>query len=457
MNWIEWKKNNNTLSKYTHFDKRTSICKCFNYIINPDNISKHSFYPFIYYEQEIRKFSRKNYLKYKQGIKEKPKPKTRPICYSSHIDKCIYKYYSALLNLSYNSYSKENNIDNCVLAYITNKDKKNNNNIYFAKNAFDFIKKSDCNIIVGDFSNFFDNLEHNYLKKCIKEVLNVNTLSNDWYAIFKNITKYSYWRLEDLLELNNMKYNFNDIKEFNKLDIALSRSKFKALKKKYIIPNKKKYGIPQGSAISGVLSNVYMINFDKSINTYISSLNGLYLRYSDDFIIIFPKNNNINDVRSYINKQLETIPNLKLQEEKTQIYTFCNNTIKNCTNLYYINIKENSNKIDYLGFVFDGKKVTFRDKTISKYYTKMYRKLNHIIRCQGKSRLGKKISCRNLYIDYTQKGIKHVRNPKYPNSKGNFLTYVNRAKKIFGNDYLITTSTNRHLLKIRRKRQKFGI
>ncbi len=181
------------------------------------------------------------------------------------------------------------------------------------------------------------------------------------------------------------------------------------------------------------------------------------VRYSDDFIIIFPKNNNINDVCFYINKQLEAIPNLELQEEKTQIYTFYNNTIKNCTNKYNNTTEQNINKIDYLGFTFDGKKVTFRDKTISRYYSKMYRKLNYIIKCKGKSKYNKRISCKNLYTDYTQKGINYVRNLKYPHNKGNFLNYVNRAKKIFGNDYLITTSTNRHLLKIRRKRQKFGI
>jgi len=61
--------------------------------------------------------------------------------------------------------------------------------------------------------------------------------------------------------------------------------------------------------------------------------------------------------------------------------------------------------MDYLGFPFDGRVVTLRDKTVSKYYYKLYRKLK---------------SCENVYIKYSIKGS-HV-------GDGNFI-YVKRVEK----------------------------
>ena len=51
----------------------------------------------------------------------------------------------------------------------------------------------------------------------------------------------------------------------------------------------KDHQIPQGSSISAVLANIYMIEADKKINEYVVSLGGMYRRYSDDFIVVVPK------------------------------------------------------------------------------------------------------------------------------------------------------------------------
>lgn len=56
--------------------------------------------------------------------------------------------------------------------------------------------------MIGDFTNFFDNLDHQYLKQQWCSLLQVSQLPADHYAVFKNITKYSKWELDDLLELN---------------------------------------------------------------------------------------------------------------------------------------------------------------------------------------------------------------------------------------------------------------
>ena len=50
---------------------------------------------------------------------------------------------------------------------------------------------------------------------------------------------------------------------------------FRRFKKGHIQINKKEYGIVQGSGISSVMSNIYMIKFDKLITDLVTSNNGI--------------------------------------------------------------------------------------------------------------------------------------------------------------------------------------
>lgn len=515
MDLIEWKIKNARAAAYAHFDKKVGIDATWNYITDPNKVKSHSFFPFISYEQVFYKYKKEKKDKSGKVIqKERVEGKIRPICYSAHMDRCIYKYYGFLLNEKYNEYIDREGISNSVVAYRTNLYK---NNIHFAKEAFDFMKKSDCNIVVGDFKGFFDNLNHKYLKKMMCKVLGVNVLTDDWYAVYKNITKYSTWRLMDILKINGLisdedikkkerahlkalqgkskearrlKYYFDSkIDELNGFNIsdyrlrveklALTKEQFKRYRKECVVGHKKNYGIPQGSSISAILSNVYMIEFDKVIYEFIKKLNGLYLRYSDDFIIIYPKDACTVDVmKDYLNNAVDKTKGLKLEANKTKVYTYFGEEIFNVTDIN----KVDKSHIDYLGFIFDGKQVTLRPKTISKYYYRMNRKLNSIIRCNGKTKKGNRVSYNELYRIYTQKGRNGVydeskfpekiilKDSSNPYKSGNFLSYVYRADKIFNKEHFvnckvnnsknkkepITQSTKRHMLKIRRVRDKIA-
>lgn len=91
------------------------------------------------------------------------KPKTREICYAAHMDRCIYQYYSAILNENYNKYLIEQNIESVPVAYRTNLKKSN---IHIAHEAFQFIRENkNCLVLIGDFTGFFDSLDHQYLKQ----------------------------------------------------------------------------------------------------------------------------------------------------------------------------------------------------------------------------------------------------------------------------------------------------
>ena len=92
--------------------------------------------------------------------------------------------------------------------------------------------------------------------------------------------------------------------------------------------------------------------------------------------------------------------------------------------------------INFLGFTFDGQSVSVRSKTISKYYYRMYRKAKSISKNPTLS------GADNLYKSYSIHGAKA--------KPGNFFTYINHAKEVFGEDELIDRDLKNHIPKIRK-------
>lgn len=439
MDLLTWKEKNKKGRQYAHFDEKVSLEKIWEYISTPEKVMGHGFYPFIHYEKRFNKYNRE------KGIVLK----TRDLCYSAHIDRYIYAYYSFLINQKYNEYLQRQDMDMVAVAY---RDNLKKNNIHFAKIAFDCIREAEnCYIIIGDFTHFFDCLSHGYLKKRLCDVLSVDKLPNDYYAVFKNITRFSTWELVDLLFLNGLTDTEKDIQTLNSYRRVLTTKQFKQNKAKYVKKNENDFGIPQGSAISAVLANVYMIKADEQIKELIKIFDGLYMRYSDDFIIVIPKRkvNNFTAIIAAVNEIIKSVPNLILQPEKTQIFEYNETKLINCNSMFLDGVKNGKNEIDYLGFNFNGKEITIKDKTISKYYYKMYRKVKTIIHNGGYTRSGKRISCKNLYEKYSVKGARLK--DEEGNVKGNFLTYVQRAQRIFGADEPIDKKTKKHMAKIRKK------
>lgn len=163
MNLFEWKEKQSQKipPQYTHFDRRVSLDRCFGYITSHDKIAHHGFYPFIHYTIKSRKV--------KDGKKDEPKK--RQIYYAAHIDGWIYCYYAYLINEAYNQRVKKDEIDSVAVAYRTNLRKSN---IDFAKEAFQHIQgTTSCYVMIGDFTDFFDNLDHIYLKKQLCDLLSV--------------------------------------------------------------------------------------------------------------------------------------------------------------------------------------------------------------------------------------------------------------------------------------------
>lgn len=437
MDFEKWLDKNDTQKFYSHFDsKNITIKTVIHEVQNPKTISSHSFMPFIHTTLTFHKYS-------KAGRKKKD----RELYYSSHYDRCIYQYYSYLLNEQYNNKTEEYGINDVAIAYRNN---LNKNNIHFAKQAFDFIKDNpNCLIIVGDFEKFFDTLNHAYLKARLCSVLGEPQLPSDYYKVFRSLTKFSYVNFEDILKYYKLDNTETNRSELNHKKIIMPIQVVRKNKSELIHVNENAFGIPQGSAMSAILSNVYMIEFDKMVKGYIDENSGLYLRYSDDSIFVIPLKGNTDSeicthhekIRSFISQ----IPNLVLQSEKTRIYTYVNGTLVNRDSL--IGLRTNSkNIIDYLGFSFDGRNISVRDKTITKYYYRAYKKADTIAKRGKISPTGKQISCKNLYRTYSVRGATGS-----GASKGNFLSYIKRCKEVFGENERVHVLLNTHFGKLKKR------
>lgn len=310
--------------------------------------------------------------------------------------------------------------------------------------------------MIGDFTGFFDHLDHRYLKQQWCSLIGEPELPKDHYKVFRSVTHYSTWELSDLLELNGLKDNRAGRRTLNSMLRVLTPEAYKAnSNRNHITSNPNTFGIPQGSPISGLLANVYMLEVDKAVNDLVQEHNGLYMRYSDDFIVVLPdKGSTTLQILKSVSSSFNGIPGLTLEPNKTQYFRYENTELENCGALFDVSPEEQKRFINFLGFTFDGKTVSIRMKTLGKYYYRMYSKVKTIRKSGNYSPKGKHISNKNLYALYSVKGAKGYqiaqRNGKLRWYSGNFLSYVRRAEKEFGTCESIARGTKNHMAKIRR-------
>ena len=373
---------------YAHFDSKNihlGLTEIQEYVCDQEKIAHHSFYPFIQYIAKQRKAIKKDgQLTFKD--------KERMISYSSHKDNCIYQRYAFLINQYYNQFSREHGLDGVAVAYRDNLHKAPHK---LAAEAFEFIEKQQsCFIMVSDFSNFFDKIQHAYLKRRLCQLMGVDGLPADYYQVFKNITKYGKCQLTDILKVRNITGNIEIArkklaKEHAK---ALNKEQFEAFKHK-ITKNKEAYGTPQGSPLSAVLANVYMMEYDLEMNGLAQSLGGKYMRYSDDTIMILPIKDQ-EEVERYFQIVQEIWSHyeglVELQPNKTKQYYYENGTV--------VPVSEGTNSfIDFLGLRLTSKGIAIKPKCFTKYHHRMQGKAKTIKRQRKR---GMNVAATNLYKHY---------------------------------------------------------
>ena len=429
---------------YAHFDKRISIQDGRKLAKDPNYVAKHGFYPFLHFTLLLNRYRRK-----KATSAERREPKSREIYYAAHIDRYIYQQYAYLLNKAYNAYCARHDLDDIALAYRTNKEGKCN--IHFAKKAFDFLRNhSGVVVITGDFEHFFDNLNHAYLKQCLQTVLGVERLSDDWFAVYKNICCFSYVDIIQILKHNRSLCD-NTLpvtrKQLNRREVVFSIQELRRNHRDWILPlkkDKKDYGIPQGSPISGVFANVYLIEFDQMLQQICRQVGGFYRRYSDDFIIILPNTplSCVNDIKKHvfdITSKIAEKGRLILQPEKTKSFYFQDRNI-----LDLLSNKTSKDDpgvhIDFLGFRFNGENVDLRQKTADRNNNKIMHKTRRIMKLRGHMRQDGtviKLSFRPLIKNVGKNYVscQDVQGRKIKRST--FNAYLKRSAKVFEGEPLL--------------------
>ncbi|PSU86219.1 hypothetical protein CTM93_00170 [Photobacterium phosphoreum] len=403
-----------TKRNYLHFDVQVCAAKASKIATNSSSVEKHAFFPFISYSFQLTKLDRDI-----STGKLYRKPKPRGVAYSSHIDSHIYAYYANQLSILYEQKIEKLGLNESVLAF---RKLNGKSNIHFADDAFNYIRTMEaCSVIALDFSKFFDTLDHETLKLEWCKLLGVCRLPKDHFNVFRSLTKFSTVDRDNLFKIFGIsQYN----PKANGRERICSPLEFrdKVRSDKLITPNPYTgKGIPQGSPISALLSNIYMLSFDKDMQQYVDTIGGKYFRYCDDMLFIVPSEHR-NTIESLANSKITSLK-VQINKEKTEIRNF---KIKN-EQLCSFDELGKQKPLQYLGFLFDGHSVFLRSTALARYSEKMkggvklakktMAKENRIRQEKGEPEQDQ-LYKRKLHSLYSYRG------------KRNFLSYGYRAAKI---------------------------
>ncbi|WP_417558822.1 reverse transcriptase domain-containing protein [Mesoflavibacter zeaxanthinifaciens] len=485
------------LKRYPHIGEPLSL-KDYKwikaYVENPVSVKKHSFLPLIHKCIIKRKYRADtvNLVRNKktgERMRFIDKPKVRHIYYASHLDSIVFSYYNHLISEAYEKLITTKNFNESIVAYrkipITKGSDKNKCNIDFAKSTFEFIKKNKekkLTAIVADVTDFFDSLDHKVLKKQWCKVLNLNTLPEDHYNVFKALTKLRYVESDQLF--NSYKGsmlvergvpNSTKEKEIKRVEIE-SNKYFKeknavayCTKEEFIqnnldliISGKNKKGIPQGSPISATLANVYMLDFDQEVYNKVEDIGGYYQRYSDDLIIVCEQKYE-DEIIKFIRDKVQNLAKLEIHPSKTTVYRFeeIDGVFKGFEIDEQTKVPNYNKSLEYLGFVFDGQRVLIKASGLSKFYRSMKRSFKKSTSLALYSKNPDKgIFKSRLYKRFTHRGAKRklIYHPSktdptiYERTKkyywGNYLSYIYKA-----NDSMRSLNDGRDIIK--RQSRKF--
>jgi hypothetical protein len=384
-----WEPDSSDIKTYPHFDGHLSTTEIRDLVRDAGTVTKHTFYPLLHFEKKWRRAP----VRRADGTLEKRKPKSRPIRYACRRDAYIYKHYRQLISVPYEAQLVSRGLADSVLAYrripVAAGSAACKSNIHFAKEAFEKIKAlGKCSAVAIDISSFFDSLNHEKLKALWCEICGFDRLPADHFAVFKSLTAYRFVHLNDALFALGYSSLIDGVLRYNQAPWTIPPKLCSPAdyREKIILPrlvhkHDKNYGIPQGTPISDVLANLFLIEFDVEMANYARKRGGHYFRYSDDILLILPGDGRAatGAVRSAVAAIQRVGNELVINPTKTEVVCYTPEGTKRCYALKLdgdrtTRIRKSENEgLAYLGFRFDGRNVYLRNSTISNLRGKVAR------------------------------------------------------------------------------------
>jgi RNA-directed DNA polymerase len=364
---------------YLHFDYKAREANAIGYVTDAAKIARHSFFPFLKYVQSVPRYKR---------TKGKVESKNREICYAGHMDSHVYAYYASLLYPLYEDQIAGTSAEASVLAYR----RLGRSNIHFAHDAFTEISnRTESLVLAYDLESFFDSLDHEQLKEAWCRVLTSPQLPSDHYAVFKSVTKYAFADRDQVFN----EFGISESHSNNALSRICSPAEFRdrVRGKGLVKRNTNSFGIPQGSPISAMLSNIYMLSFDQAMHALAQQFGGSYRRYCDDILWIGDPGT-AGIVEAELKNELKRL-SLKINVGKTERVHFS----RTASGKLVAN-----RPLQYLGFNFDGQRQIIRSSSIARYFRRMKHSVRLSARDAAKNTRTQIIYRDALYEKYTHLG-----------------------------------------------------
>jgi RNA-directed DNA polymerase len=330
--------------------------------------------------------------------------KARPIMYASHRDACILSKYAHDLTALLDAHYAATQLSDNVIGYR----KLGRANYDFAAAACQFAHASaPCVVMCFDVTGFFDHLDHSILKGNLKQILKVDELSRDWFAVFRHVTRYKYINRVDM---ETHPVFDRRLKAPSHAPVAtISEIKSAGIR---IHENKNKYGVPQGTPISAAFSSLYMLDFDRTLTDACAKIGALYQRYSDDVIVICGLGYE-HAMHALVQSTLVGLK-LNLSSEKTDIVKFAGGT---------------NFPFQYLGFDISPAGAVVRASSMSCQWRNLKRSVRRT------KEAGKKaIATGKATKIYT----KNLRKKFAPIGSRNFSSYTRNAADALGSEKLLS-------------------
>lgn len=407
---------------YLHFDEELSEAAALALASSTTSVAGHAFLPFLHFSRTVRK--------------RRGQPKERAIHYASHADSHIYSFYTRLLSAPYEAELARRGLGECVLAYRqvhTGPGSDLNSNIRFATDIFAEVRqRGDCWALCFDVTKFFDTIRHRDLKQSWKRLLD-GKMPDDHFAVFKSLTSYAWVDREKLrIAAGLAKTIFDGLrpawtreaKRLRQLAAAATRPRvlcspdelrghhataLAVEKRPLILQHTKPFGIPQGSPISAMLSNLYLLELDTALKQFADATGGVYRRYCDDILLIVPDGAQAQ-AKLLVETQLRLL-GLALNLKKTEEICFSAGNVDPARSL-----PPGRTSLQYLGLTFDGLRIRLRHQSIARFQGKRARAVAAARRAGSHRKTGQ-VCVKPLLRNFSHLGQR------------NFVSYAKRAAR----------------------------